>query len=105
LTFADGHIVGVHAVRAIQVLATAIQTGEVKISFQCGWCSRVGPIKPYIRDYSKPKDVVWMCPKCFDRLRENLRNRIAQRLGVDLSIDGMKLIDKLIQEGENLNGR
>ena len=54
------------AYKAHYLLSNAVRDGRVK-KLPCEFCSRTD-VHAHHRDYSRPFDVVWLCPKCHHRL-------------------------------------
>lgn len=54
------------AYRAHTEVGNAIRSGRLK-KLPCEFCSRED-VHAHHRDYSKPLEVIWLCPKCHQRL-------------------------------------
>jgi hypothetical protein len=55
-----------NAYRAHYALTNAVRDGRI-IKLPCEFCGRED-VHAHHKDYSKPLDVVWLCPKCHHRL-------------------------------------
>lgn len=54
--------------RARSKVAWAVRTGKLVRPESCSSCSNMGKrIEAHHEDYSRPYDVVWLCPKCHRR--------------------------------------
>lgn len=62
--------------RAHTAVQMAINSGALVRPSQCQACGRDGlKIHGHHRDYSKPLDVEWLCPKCHGAAHRAMRNR------------------------------
>lgn len=50
--------------KARSVLNNAIAKGKIKKPENCVKCNSTGIIHGHHEDYSKPLDVIWLCPPC-----------------------------------------
>jgi hypothetical protein len=55
---------GTEVDRARQILRNAVRRGEIIKPSQCGQCDLVLPLQGHHDDYSKPLEVIWLCPLC-----------------------------------------
>lgn len=50
--------------RAVNLLNSAVKSGEVVRPSQCSWCGKGGRIEGHHFDYTKPLAVTWVCKAC-----------------------------------------
>lgn len=55
-------------------LARAIRIGKITKPNQCERCDSTEHIHGHHEDYSKPLDVVWLCPDCHGKRHAEIRN-------------------------------
>lgn len=53
-----------HKVRAQNVLNYAIKKGRIRRPDRCEFCGAACRVHGHHRNYAKPLDVVWLCPRC-----------------------------------------
>lgn len=49
---------------AHEQLAYAVKTGKIERLYLCESCGKRGDMHGHHDDYSKPLDVIWLCPAC-----------------------------------------
>ena len=59
---------------AIRKVSRAIKSGKLKRS-DCEVCGRLTNIQGHHEDYSKPLEVIWLCPPCHKKLHLNKNNK------------------------------
>jgi len=55
--------------RARNAVNNAIRNGKLKKSYTCEICGAIGPTHAHHYDYSRPLDVIWLCPKCHAQIQ------------------------------------
>ena len=66
-------------VQARDKVKYAVSTGELIRSSQCELCKKVCHTHGHHQDYSKPLDIIWLCPTCHISHHRNHKN-CAERL-------------------------
>ena len=47
-----------------QCLQRAVKNGQVKKEDSCSRCNSIGKVMAHHEDYTKPLDIIWLCPLC-----------------------------------------
>ncbi len=50
--------------KAHDIANNAVKSGKIKRKLNCEHCGTEGLIHKHHSDYSKPLEVIWLCPKC-----------------------------------------
>jgi len=67
-----------HAYKAHYLVSNALRDGRLDRE-PCIFC-RAEKVHAHHRDYSKPLDVIWLCPKCHHRLHANFPETAAHEV-------------------------
>ncbi len=62
---------------ARSALRHAINAGDIEKPKQCSKCKRKEAVQGHHPDYSKPFDVVWLCPLCHTEEHIKLKSAVA----------------------------
>lgn len=54
--------------RCRMALRDAVKSGKVKKPLRCSECQWVGRLHGHHNDYSKPLEVIWVCPICHGKI-------------------------------------
>lgn len=68
-------------VAAHRAVYAAIKSGELKKPKSCAWCGNsFCRIEAHHEDYSKPLEVLWLCPSCHHTADDQRRRRIVAQV-------------------------
>lgn len=78
---------------ANRCVEAAIDAGEMSAPSECSGCGAEARLSAHHHDYTKPLDVVWVCPKCHSALDAIRREREGKKpnynsRGVVMLVDG-----------------
>jgi len=58
-------------------LSNAIRDGKIIKPKQCSKCNKTNNIQGHHFDYSKPLEVIWVCPQCHANIHKSLKGVVA----------------------------
>jgi Zn finger protein HypA/HybF involved in hydrogenase expression len=61
-------------VYAHKLTLARIRNGFIARQANCQECKKICHTQAHHPDYSKPKEIQWLCPKCHSQKRRDLRN-------------------------------
>jgi len=61
--------------KAIEAANNALRSKRIERKTKCEKCGAAEPLHKHHEDYSKPLDVMWLCPKCHHRHHAEERHK------------------------------